>query len=416
MLGPIDVLFRVGTMSGLSDEQLLDRFTDRHDEVARAAFTTLVERHGPMVLRVCDRVLNNPHDAQDAFQATFLVLMRKVKSVRRRDSVAAWLYGVARRVSSHARAAEARRKAVEQAARHVPEVTAALGIADLELDIWDEVDRLPDVQRAAVVLCYLDGLTHEQAAQRLGWPVGTLRSRLARARERLRGRLERRGFAPAVLGPSAGLCRPEPILLPTNLIHSTVRAALTLAARDAIEVGSVSSSAAALTEGVLQTMLIAKLKSTAAVLVAASALILGAAVYGYQPPGDVPKKPIQSLPPSAATGTEGDFENSRRATRRVTAEQIEALVQQARRFQEQGDLAQALQVLDDVQKLTRVWAGLLVEPVRRRGSGPGQAIPGGTPLEVRPLDTGRRLGEVEHKLDRILKLLEGTNPARTDQR
>src|SRR4051812_8884536 len=179
VLGTVDRLFRFGTASGLSDGQLLDRFASRHDEAAEAAFAALVERHGPMVLTVCRRALNDPHDAEDAFQATFLILMRKAGSAPSRESLAAWLYGVARRVSAHARAAAARRRVVERAAALRCGAVDPTPPDEPDRDLWDEVDRLPAAQRAAVVHCYLEGLTHEQAAQRLGWPVGTVRSRLA---------------------------------------------------------------------------------------------------------------------------------------------------------------------------------------------------------------------------------------------
>src|SRR2546423_1461190 len=111
VLGPIGRLFRTGTAAGLSDAQLLERFVRRHDEAAEAAFAALMERHGPMVLSVCRRILNDPHDAQDAFQATFLVLVRKAGMVRKRGSIADWLHGVALRVAAHAWASSARRRA-----------------------------------------------------------------------------------------------------------------------------------------------------------------------------------------------------------------------------------------------------------------------------------------------------------------
>ena len=190
----IDQLFRTGTAAGLSDEQLLERFATRHDEAAEAAFAALMERHGPMVLSVCRRTLTDPHDALDAFQATFLVLIRKAGSVRKRGSLASWLFGVARRVSARARRAATRRREVERSAERRNVVASETATACGE--VWEEVDRLPETLRAAVVLCYLEGLTHEQAADRLGWPVGTVRSRLARARNRLRARLARRGLGP----------------------------------------------------------------------------------------------------------------------------------------------------------------------------------------------------------------------------
>ena len=131
-----------------------------------------------MVLAVCRRVLGDPHDAEDAFQATFLVLVRKAGSIRKRGSLADWLHGVAFRVSAHARADSARRRAVER--RAGTGASIAYETIPADRDVWDEVERLPRDLRAAVVLCYLEGLTHEQAAGRLGWPVGTVRSRLAR--------------------------------------------------------------------------------------------------------------------------------------------------------------------------------------------------------------------------------------------
>lgn len=404
----IDLLLRVGTTSGVSDGQMLARFADRRDEAAEAAFAALVERHGPMVLRACRRALNDPHDAQDAFQATFLVLMRKADSLRDRDSIAAWLYGVARRVAAHAKAAEARRKVVEQAVRRDPAIMAVSNPNGHDSDLWDEVDRLPDAQRTAVVLCYLEGLTHEQAARRLGWPVGTVHSRLARARERLRGRLERRGVAPSPLAPPAWLFGLTRVQVSSDLIHSTVRAAF--AVPNKVGAGLISPSAAALTEEVLRTMFIAKLKTVAAGVVAAGALITGAVVYGYQTPVGAPGDLAQSAPPRMLATPTRDFEDHKREVRRVIAEQIAALVQQAQQFQEQGDLARAQDVLDDIVKLTRHWAGLLAEPVGRPALKPAEATPVRQPAHGRPLDTERRLDEVERKLERILKVLEGPSP------
>src|SRR4051794_19657421 len=294
VLGSIDRLFRTGTASGLSDGQLLERFATRHDEAAEAAFAALVERHGPMVFGVCRRVLNDPHDAQDAFQATFLVLVRKARAVRNRESLASWLYGVASRVSAHARSASARRREVERSSPPARGLTDKGPDTGRDDDLWGEVDRLPGDLRAAVVLCYLEGLTHEQAAARLGWPVGTVRSRLARARDRLRSRLTRRGLA-----PGAALVAPLAVrapAIPLELVEPTVKAAMLHAACDAAEAGLVSGSAAALTEGVLRTMLIVKLKSAAAVLFAAGSLAAGAAAYAYQDPDATPSSPPGAEP------------------------------------------------------------------------------------------------------------------------
>ena len=188
-------LFNVGAIRDLSDGQLLERFATDRGESAELAFAALVERHGPMVLRVCRGVLDNPHDSQDAFQATFLVLVTKVRSLWVRDSIGPWLHQVAYRTASCARSAAARRNRLERRAVMNKEEGRAEAVDDLERVLLEEVDRLPERYRAPVVLCDLEGRTHEQAARALGWPVGTVKSRQARARQRLRDRLVRRGLA-----------------------------------------------------------------------------------------------------------------------------------------------------------------------------------------------------------------------------
>ncbi|SIO32565.1 RNA polymerase sigma factor, sigma-70 family [Singulisphaera sp. GP187] len=179
--------FDAGTVGGLADGQLLERFAMRDGEAAELAFAALVGRHGPMVLRVCRGVLRDGHDAEDAFQATFLVLARKAGSIRQRDSLAPWLHGVAYHIASTARSAAARRRSHEIRAGQVrPQAAAEPTPDDLETVVHEELARLPGSYRAAVVLCCLEGLTQQQAAQHLGWPLGTVQSRLARGRERLR--------------------------------------------------------------------------------------------------------------------------------------------------------------------------------------------------------------------------------------
>ncbi len=275
--GAINRLFRAGSAVGLTDGQLLERFIHSHDEGAESAFNVLLERHGPMVLAVCHRVLRDSHDAQDAFQATFLVLVRKAGTVRKRESIADWLYGVALRVSAHARVRAARRRSVERAAVTGP---SSAYEPPPNVDVRDEVEHLPQDLRSAVVLCYLEGLTHEQAAQRLGWPVGTVRSRLARARTRLRADMTRRGIGPEKgLLPALAFAKTS---LPEGLIDATVKAAMLLAARDAGDAGLVSAAAVALTEGVLRTMLVSKLKMTMAIVLAVGSVSSGVGLYAYQ--------------------------------------------------------------------------------------------------------------------------------------
>ena len=174
-----------------SDAELLERFARARDH---AAFAALVRRHGPMVFGVCRRVLRDPNDAEEAFQITFLVLVRKAGGLRQPDRLANWLYGVANRVARKARVSAARRGRHEQAAAGVDEYsTSDVADADFRAVLDEEMVALPDKYRAPLVLCYLEGLTNEAAAERLGWPPGSMSYRLARGRELLRQRLVRRG-------------------------------------------------------------------------------------------------------------------------------------------------------------------------------------------------------------------------------
>ena len=181
----LPTLCRLGVVGNLTDGQLLESFLAGNKETAEASFTALVDRHGPMVLRVCTQILGNVDDAQDAFQATFLVLVRRAGSVRKHDSVASWLYGIALRVARRARADAIRRQIHERrsaaTAREqdmTPEVEPECSWPDLH----DELGRLPEKYRESVVLCYLQGLSTQAAAQRLGCPQGTVLSRLSRRR------------------------------------------------------------------------------------------------------------------------------------------------------------------------------------------------------------------------------------------
>jgi len=278
VLRPIRSLFTTGSVGGLADGELLERFVTTQGEAAELAFTALVERHGPMVLRVCRRVLHDAHDAEDAFQATFLILARKAGSIRGRESVAAWLHGVACNVAVTAWSAASKRRSHELRAGAVkPQSTGEddRGWDDLNRVVHQELGRLPERYREAVVLCCLQGLTQQQAAHHLGLPLGTVQSRLARGRERLRGRLVRRGLAPsagllsAVL-PAEAACGA----VPAALGASTVGAATRFVAGE-LAAGAVSASVVALTRGVLRTMMLTKLMS----LGLAGALV-GAVVAG----------------------------------------------------------------------------------------------------------------------------------------
>jgi RNA polymerase sigma-70 factor (ECF subfamily) len=186
----VQTLFGAGTLGGLTDGQLLERFVTRRDAGAEAAFTALVQRHGPMVWGVCRRILNDPHAAADAFQATFLVLVRKAVTVRVEDSLGRWLYGVSRRVARLARAVNDRRSARDgRGVEMVAEPDTDTDRSELLARLDEEIARLPERYRAAMVLCDLGRLSHEEAARQLGCAVGTVGSRLAQGRQRLRDRL-----------------------------------------------------------------------------------------------------------------------------------------------------------------------------------------------------------------------------------
>jgi RNA polymerase sigma factor (sigma-70 family) len=250
---------------GLSDHALLERFASVQDE---AAFETLVRRHGPMVLAVCRRVLGDSHAAEDAFQATFLVLVRKAGMLRRQGSLAGWLYTVARHAALRARTdAQRRRERERHATPRPPEPEPDLGWGELRPVLDEEINRLPDKFRAPLVLCYLEGLTNEEAAQQLGCAKGTVQSRLARARARLRGRLTRRGVTlstAALTGLlAAGTAAASP---PALLVTATRQAGALLAGTPA---AGPATAAAALMQGVVRDLFWVKLKVVLAVLLTA---------------------------------------------------------------------------------------------------------------------------------------------------
>lgn len=242
---------------GLTDAQLLDRYATQRDE---SAFENLLWRHGPMVLRTCQRVLRHVHDANDAFQATFLILCRHAGSIRQRDSLASWLYRVAYRVALRARARAARRLSVEAAAPPPPSPSPEHAVEpDLRPMLDEELNRLPEKYRAPVVLCYLEGKTKERAALELGWPSGTVSGRLARAKDLLRSRLTRRGVGlssvalAGVLAQQSGAYAVAP-----SLVHATARAVFWLAAGKSAAAAGISPAVALLAEQVMQSMAIAR--------------------------------------------------------------------------------------------------------------------------------------------------------------
>ncbi len=273
----ICTLFDVGALGAMPDRGLLDHFA-RGGETSEAAFATLVERHGTMVLRVCRQLLADGHLAEDAFQVTFLLLARRARSIHDPDALAGWLHRVARRVAIRALGKTRRRNDRER-----PEAVEIAVAADnpLERDelcaiVHEEIDRLSDTQRLPIVLCALEGLSHEEAAQRLRWPVGTVKSRLVRGRRRLEGRLARRGLAPALALVAGVAAKPAvAATVPLALAVAATRAALQAAAAAARSAGSVSASVspsiALLFQKELSAMFLAKLELAAFLALAACA-------------------------------------------------------------------------------------------------------------------------------------------------
>jgi RNA polymerase sigma-70 factor (ECF subfamily) len=425
VVGQLRTLYRCGVVGPLGDEQLLDRFLARRDEAAEEAFAELVRRHGPMVLGVCRRILRDAHEAEDAFQATFLVLARKAASVLRREKVASWLHGVAVRTAGQARARAARRRARERrVSRPIRVVAPDDGPSDELRDILDEeLARLPARQRGPVVLCELEGLARPEAARRLGIPEGTLSSRLARAKARLRDRLARRGVALPTAALSAILIREaRAVTVPLSLLESTVEAAALVAAGPTAA-AALSAPVASLCQGVIKTMLVAKIKGIALAAGTMAAVVSGAVVLAQSGAGGgdalnraEARKDGQRGPLPGAAGLADRSAGGDRAA--ALEQKLDRVLEALERLASPGD-----------SRLTRP-AGRLVNTMPEDRPLPAQAIPphdtasvspapGGIlpalpartddgsavdPLEPRPLPD--RMQAVEQQIQGILRRLE----------
>ena len=307
-------LFQNGTLTGSTEGELLERFVARRDE---AAFEVIVARYGPMVLHVCRQLLHDPDDVEDAFQATFLVLVRKANSLKRCDLLGNWLYGVAQRVALRARSLEARRRAraaaaIASARSRADQDSALEGGADrfspeqIEPELWlhQEIARLPEKYRVPIVLCYMEGLTHDDAAHRLNWPLGTVKGRLARARDLLRRRLTHRGFTMTESTFATSLCAPlANVAVPAALIQTTLQAATSISSRAGLSLAATSSISlpvATLGEGVLEAMTMTQVKAIALPLLLLGVVTTGVVALAAQgnpneKKGDSRAQPAQAL-------------------------------------------------------------------------------------------------------------------------
>jgi RNA polymerase sigma factor (sigma-70 family) len=350
----------VQEVGALSDADLLGRFLDHRDE---AAFEVLVWRHGTMVLGVCQRLLDDAHAAEDAFQATFLALAREAGRVGRRESVGGWLYRVAYRVALKAKARTARRAACER--RHpgpCPQPPPGETIEpDLRPVLDDEINRLPARYRQPVVLCYLEGKTNVEAAQQLGCPPGTVATRLAWARERLRRRLTRRGLAPAGVALAAGLeAGTARASLASPLVEETVRASLAWAAGSGAA-AAASGRAVTLAKGAVRLLFLSRLKKAGLILAAAAMVVAAAGVPSYRLLAGkggreiVRENPAPAAPPVGGKAGRprlttadvlGQARDAARAVEEPT-ERVHVLVQLAVAQHEAGDRAGGLKTLQD---------------------------------------------------------------------
>jgi RNA polymerase sigma factor (sigma-70 family) len=288
----------LGDEAGATDGQLLHAFIRRRDEAAVAA---LVRRHGPMVWGVCRRLLRSHHDAEDAFQATFLTLVRKAATIRPVEMVGNWLYGVARQTAVKARAVAAKRSARERQMAETSEPASAPEDLwhDLEPLLDVEIARLPEKYRVLIVLCDLEGKTRKEVAKHLGCPEGTAASRLARARTMLARRLARRGVTVsggllgAMLSAHAAVAS-----VPGTVAVSTIQAATLLSAGTAASAGLISQSALALSHGVIKAMQLTKLMTPTALVLT---LGLGMLTTAMLASGEAQEKPAAKEDKPAAT-------------------------------------------------------------------------------------------------------------------
>lgn len=311
----LDTLYREGSVAGMSDGQLLERFLSSPGSASEAAFEALVRRHGPMVLALCRDVLRDDHDADDAFQATFLVLARRAATIRDRGRLATWLGRVARRIALRSREEAAHRQALEGRRGdfdvEMGEASAAalVAVEDAAL-VRAEVDRLPEPDRLLMRLTYWQGKTYGEAAAVLSWPIGTVRSRMTRARQRLRDSLSRHGLAPALApaGSAALVGHASTAQASDALILQTVRAASRYAgASPAAAVGAVPAAVAALVEGEFTMTTTFPWKSSTALLLVGGTMTAGAVSLAQRvlettppaapEPASVPATPVAQLAP-----------------------------------------------------------------------------------------------------------------------
>jgi RNA polymerase sigma factor (sigma-70 family) len=420
-------------LAGLTDAGLLDRYAIG-GTVGEAAFELLIRRHGPMVLRVCRASLGE-NQSDDAFQATFLILIRRLRAAQRADCLGAWLFGAARRVCSTARRAAGRRIRHERLAG-VRSEEARDGRRldpDVAVAVHAEVGRLPDAEQTAVVLCDLAGLTYAEAAARLGLTAAAVRGRLARGRDRLRRRLRGQGIGPEAIGFVT-------VAVPVTLVEATARAGMVIVGQAA---GTVPATVGALLAGGLESMIWTKCKAAGLGALTAGVLIAGAVgLNARQQPGTDPTagnpsnrffRDVDDGRTVAGAGSAAPSTSA--ADRQDPGDEVASLVRRAQRQQDQGDAAAALKTFAELDAAAKRWRRLLTDQAadhattgdQQKSQVPRLAGPskrpdgdmadmmgsdartmiGSTARGRAPGDVEARLAAVEAKLDRLLRSLEG---------
>ncbi len=411
--GALDRLLQTGSLIGLDDKALLARFVERGDQRALEA---IVERHGALVLSVCRQLLADPNDIDDAFQATFLVLIRKAGSIRSPGSVASWLYRVAYRTASRLkRKSPLIRRVTDQIEGFVS--SPILEHEQISL-LHQEINHLPEKYRQPIVLCYFEGLTHDDVAARLCWPVGTVRGRLARARDRLRDRLERRGVSLSAGLPAAlDRLHSDTAILPQGLLASTT----------ALFEQGVPLRISSLIQGVIFTMLINKLKWTILALTASSLLLIAAGTGLRAFAGQAEKKAaaekVQEKP--FAKKADKPEETNDQAVERLERHKVEAELLEITTQALKSELEQTLPTIKSIGGINDKQSEELMEKLKMRAE---DAIKEYTearlrlarlkrqidreskvlnlpPTETDPASLNRRLETLEAKVDQILQKL-----------
>lgn len=422
----LEGLFESGLRGSLTDEELLARFLERGDAHALRA---LVERYGPLVLSVCREILADSNDVDDAYQATFLVFLRKARTIRRPGSLAAWLHGVAYRVAMRTKGRpRAVPLTVEPASKHP---TCPLVEREQYEILHREVERLPEKYRLPIVLCYFQGLTQDDAARRLRWPIGTVRGRLARGRDRLGDRLSRKG-----VDLSVGLARFVEATCKNRTEFCPDHAASVLRLLDRV----VPSAVANLSHGVLVAMFIESLKRVVLTM-AASALLLtaGSGMLALAGPRQDPKEKKQPAPAGTVKDTQAEAPaakgpgprvdlkeemietlESKKVDAEILEMEVEALkssisravstIEQLRFTPGPSDSAKYVDInrrhLDEMRleyRDKRLQLARLKSQINRDS---GQQSDKPTQSNTDLADLSRRIQAMESKLDRVVELLE----------